>query len=84
MHDHPSIVLQAIQALKPHGLVKRISVHGGRVELHLEDGRILTREIPPAHTPAAGETAPAEVDTLPPTPPRKKSKRPFRKTTPKD
>jgi hypothetical protein len=84
MHDHPSIVLQAIQALKPHGLVKRISVHGRRVELHLEDGRILTRELPTAQTPAAGETTTGEVDVLSPTPLRKKAKRSFRKTTPKD
>ena len=80
MHDHPFIVLQAIQALKPHGLVRRISVHGRRVELHLEDGRILTREIPPAQEAVPENTTVEEMST----PHKTKSKRPYRKNLPKD
>ncbi len=84
MHDHAPIVLQAIQALKPHGLVKRICVRGQRVELHLEDGRVLTRDVPSTPTPA-------EDDGRSGTPPaahapgaRPSRRRPARKTHPKD
>lgn len=80
MHDHPFIVQQAIQGLKPHGLVKRISVHGRRVELHLEDGRILTREIPPAQEAVPENTTVEETST----PQKTKSKRPYCKNLPKD
>lgn len=81
MHDHPAIVLQAIRALKPHGLVRRIRVCGRSVELYLEDGRVLRREIPAAEA-AAAEAAGSGMDA--PLPAGKASRRPSRKLKPKD
>lgn len=90
MHDHPAIVLQALQALKPSGLVRRIRITGGCVALYLEDGRVLRREIPVAEAtvadPAnvgAADVSPKSVPAAPP-PAKKPSRRARRKFTPKD